>query len=64
VLCIRANGYRNLFEGRWYTQLDSGEHTYWTMGAPVDETILIDRKRIAPDGASQPGAPGHTPAAT
>jgi len=64
VLFIREHGYQNLFEGRWYTQLDIGEHTYWTMGAPVEETILINRKRIAPDRASQPGASGHTPAAT
>jgi len=45
---IRANGDRNLFEGRWYTQLDVGEHTYWTMGAPVEETIPVNRDRIAP----------------
>ena len=47
VLFIREHGYRNLFEGHWYTQLDVDEHTYWTMGAPVEETILINRKRIA-----------------
>jgi hypothetical protein len=51
VLFIRAHGYQNLFEGRWYTQLDIGAHTYWTMGAPVEETILIDRKTIAPAAA-------------
>jgi len=48
VLFIRAHGYQNLFEGRPYTQLDLGGHTYWTMGAPVEETILIDRKRMVP----------------
>jgi hypothetical protein len=48
VRFIRDHGYRNLFEGRWYTQLDIGAHTYWTMGAPVEETILINRKKIAP----------------
>ena len=42
---IRAHGYQNQFEGSWYTQLDVGGHTYWTMGAPVAETILINRKR-------------------
>lgn len=47
---IRAHGYRNRFEGRSYTQLDVGEHTYWTMGAPVEETILINRKRNAATG--------------
>ena len=52
VRFIREHGYRNLFEGRWYTQLDIGEHTYWTMGAPVEETVLIDRKKIAPAARS------------
>ena len=47
VLFIRAHGYQNLFEGSWYTQLDIDDHTYWTMGAPVEETILINRKKIA-----------------
>ena len=53
VLFIRAHGYQNLFEGYWYTQLDVGGHTYWTMGAPVEETILINRKRIPPAGGGE-----------
>ena len=52
VLFIREHGYQNLFEGRWYTQLDIGEHTYWTMGAPVEETILINRKKENEPAAS------------
>ena len=51
VLFIREHGYQNLFEGRWYTQLDVGEHTYWTMGAPVEETILINRKLVTHSGS-------------
>lgn len=52
VRFIRAHGYQNLFQGRWYTQLDLGEHTYWTLGAPVEETILINRKPIPTPEAS------------
>lgn len=60
VQFIRAHGYQNLFERRWYTQLDIGEHTYWTMGAPVEETILINRKRLCvprADTAARPDGP-------
>ena len=51
VLFIRAHGYQNLFEGSWYTQLDIDDHTYWTMGAPVEETILINRKLVTHSGS-------------
>jgi len=40
---IRKNGY----EGKFYTQAivyyDQDGMTYWTMGAPVHETIIINR---------------------
>src|SRR5665647_923297 len=36
---IRQFGYRTRFRGRPYTQLNVNEHFYWTMGAPVGETI-------------------------
>jgi len=44
VLFIRENG----FDCRWMNgpmrkYLDYGEHYYWTMGAPVEETIIINR---------------------
>ena len=42
---IRSNGYTAYFGGRPYTQLDVGDFFYWTMGAPLGETILINRKR-------------------
>jgi len=42
---IRANGY----EGRFYqapiTYFEEGGLVYWTMGAPVEETIIINRCR-------------------
>jgi len=41
---LREHGYRTWFNGRPYTQYDSGDYFYWTMGAPLSETILINRK--------------------
>jgi SAM-dependent methyltransferase len=51
---LRAAGYRARFEGRAYTQLDVNEHFYWTMGAPLDQTILINRKPTPADGVAAP----------
>lgn len=48
VEVIREAGYETYFEGHPYIQLDIGDHFYWTMGFPVDETILINRKKIKP----------------
>lgn len=45
VQYIRSHGYRYKFGGRWYLQMDVNEHYYWSMGAPIPETILINRKR-------------------
>ena len=45
---IREAGYEAYFEGRPYMQLDVSDHFYWTMGAAVDETTLINRKAITP----------------
>ena len=40
---IRRNGY----EGRFYTKIityfDDEDMVYWTMGAPVDETTIVNR---------------------
>ncbi len=47
VTAIRRLGYVTTYRGRQYTQLDMGEHFYWTMGHPISETILINRKRLA-----------------
>lgn len=56
---IRCRGYRQKYEGHWYTQLDVGDHFYWTMGWPIGSldwgwdrlnvagTILINRKLLA-----------------
>jgi hypothetical protein len=62
VELIRLLGQRRKFEGRWYTQLDLDDHTYWTMGWPVGAldwgwarlnkagTILINRKLLTNTG--------------
>ena len=46
VLFIRENGYDEEFGGRWYTKFDLDGWSYWTMGAPLDETILINRAKL------------------
>ena len=44
VTLIRRYGYSNKYCGAWYTQLNVGSWFYWTMGAHIDSTILINRK--------------------
>lgn len=45
---IRQHGWVGVAFGREWTYLDVGRHTYWTMGAPLPETTVINRK--AADG--------------
>jgi hypothetical protein len=47
---IRESGDPAEYERHWYTKLDIEGWSYWTMGAPLDETILINRARL--DGLS------------
>jgi len=42
---IRANGYEGKFYRKSITYYDDGELVYWTMGAPLEETIIINRCR-------------------
>jgi hypothetical protein len=42
---IRANGYEGHFYRRKITYFDEDGLTYWTMGAPIDETTIINRCR-------------------
>ncbi len=42
---IRANGYEGKFYRRSFTYYDDGGLVYWTMGAPVEETIIVNRCR-------------------
>ncbi len=43
---LRSNGYRETYQGRPYTQINVNGHFYWTMGAPIPATILINRKPL------------------
>jgi len=47
VEAIRRFGAKRKYQGRTYTYFDHAEYTYWTMGWPVNETILINRARTA-----------------
>ena len=42
---IRANGYLGHFYTREITYYDEDCLVYWTMGAPVEKTTIIDRCR-------------------
>jgi hypothetical protein len=46
VRFIRARGETELYEGRPYVVYRCDDHKYWTMGAPVEETVLINRKLL------------------
>lgn len=46
VRFIRENGYEEKFWSQTYTYYDIGEHKYWTMGNPIDETTILNRVLI------------------
>ena len=46
VRLIRKYGHQQIYKGWVYTVLDVGDWFYWTMGSPIDETILINRKEL------------------
>ena len=46
VELIRTHGYEEEFLGKTYTYFDIGDYQYWTMGASVEDTILINRAEI------------------
>jgi hypothetical protein len=43
VWFIRKNGYIEMFRDVPYICFDVDDYRYWTMGAPLHETILINR---------------------
>jgi hypothetical protein len=43
VCHIRTNGYDGKFYAETYTFYDKEGKTYWTMGAPLEETTVINR---------------------
>jgi hypothetical protein len=51
VRFIRENGYRQRFGSKVYTYYDASDEAgdtwqYWTMGAPYEQTVLINRARV------------------
>jgi hypothetical protein len=42
---IRTYGYEGRFYRRPITYFDEGDRVYWTMGAPIAETTIINRCR-------------------
>jgi len=45
VIHIRSNGYEGRFYARPITYFEEKGLVYWTMGAPVEETVIINRCR-------------------
>lgn len=43
VMHIRRTGYAGRFFRATYIYFDVGHYQYWTMGSPLDKTILINR---------------------
>ena len=46
VLFIREHGYEKRFGSKTYRYYDIEGMCYWTMGNPIDKTILINRAKI------------------
>ena len=40
---IRDYGYEGKFYSKTMTYYDEDDRVYWTMGAPLDETIIVNR---------------------
>jgi len=40
---IRSNGYEGKFYSKNITYYDEDGMVYWTMGAPLEETIIVNR---------------------
>jgi hypothetical protein len=46
VLHVREHGYEAVFGGALYTQYDCGDSFFWTMGASLAATVVLNRKRL------------------
>ena len=42
---MRVHGYLGKFYSEYITYFDDSNMVYWTMGAPIDETTIINRCR-------------------
>lgn len=52
VLYIREHGYRAKYGSRNYTYLEVDGWRYWTMGAPLEATTIINRAELPPTGSA------------
>jgi hypothetical protein len=52
VLFIRQHGFQRTYFKKIRTYLEIDGWEYWTMGAPVEETILVNKAEV---GAPAPG---------
>ncbi len=48
VQFIRSNGYDQRFYSKTFVYFNVDDKQYWTMGAAVSETILINRATLTP----------------
>ena len=46
VAFIRKYGYVKKFYSKEFTYFDYNGHQYWTMGAPIEETTIINRAKL------------------
>ena len=51
VLKIRKSGFNAKFKGTTYRYYELDGYKYWTMGAPLHETIIINRAKSDKDKA-------------
>ena len=58
VKLLVTEGWRGKFGKRWWPYIDVDGYSYWTFGSPLENTTLINRKRIE----DTPGDRGHTAA--
>ncbi|HKF49306.1 MAG TPA: hypothetical protein VKB38_18245 [Terracidiphilus sp.] len=49
VLYIRQAGYEGTFGSATYIYLNIDDWKYWTMGAPLEQTTLINRAKLKPN---------------
>lgn len=47
VLFIREHGVRKRYKRSFYTHYDLDGRSYWTMGAPLEITVIINRHDLA-----------------
>jgi hypothetical protein len=46
ITCIRRFGYADFYYTTRHIYLAIDDHKYWTMGWPVEETVVINRARV------------------